>query len=106
MKYSIVLLLLLSAAFCREISPSQQSYEVVAHWQKIGYENLPDSVEYLAENNILTGLKVWEGDIFCTVSRWLPGVPSALNKVVRSSANESFIMQPFPSWELQEIGNF
>ena len=79
------------------------TYEVVAQWKKIEYENLPDNVDYLVKNNILTGVKVWKGEIFVTVSRWLPGVPSALNKVVKSR-NETFNMQPFPSWELQEIG--
>merc|ERR1712025_1293208 len=108
MKSSIVMLLATIFAFavCKEKeNTSQQNniYEVVAQWKKIEYENLPDNVDYLVKNNILTGVKVWKGEIFVTVSRWLPGVPSALNKVVKSQ-NETFVMQPFPSWELQEIG--
>ena len=102
MKSSIVLLLATISAFA-ENACQQNSYEVVAQWKKIEYENLPDNVDYLVKNNILTGVKVWKGEIFVTVSRWLPGVPSALNKVVKSP-NETFLMQPFPSWELQEIG--
>ena len=100
---SIVMLFATISAFAVCENVSQQNYEVVAHWKKIEYENLPDTVEYLVKNNILTGVKVWKGEIFVTVSRWLPGVPSALNKVVKSR-NETFLMQPFPSWELQEIG--
>ena len=106
MKSSIVMLLATIFAFavCDKEKESQQNiYEVVAQWKKIEYENLPDNVDYLVKNNILTGVKVWKGEIFVTVSRWLPGVPSALNKVVKSQ-NETFVMQPFPSWELQEIG--
>ena len=100
MKHFVILLFL---AFGQCI-PSQQKYDVVAEWSRIEYENLPDNVDYLVKNNILTGVKVWKGEIFVTVSRWLPGVPSALNKVVER--NGSFVMQPYPSWQHQEIGNF
>lgn len=65
--------------------------------------------EYLAtggfvpEHCVITGLKVWEGDIYVTVPRWRTGVPSTMNKVVFSDGRA--VLDPFPSWEWNDVGN-
>ncbi len=43
--------------------------------------------------------------VFATVSRWLPGVPSALNQVVEGEEGGEPLLRPFPSWEWQEVDN-
>ena len=58
--------------------------------------------DYIVENNVITGIKVHGDDTYVTVSRWLPGVPSTMNKAIEIDGKT--ILQPFPSWEMQEIG--
>jgi|EP00927_Polykrikos_kofoidii_P073743 hypothetical protein len=58
----------------------------------------------ISENNVITGVKVWENDVYVTVPRWLPGVPATLNKLVpdgRGSAR----LQPFPDCAWNKIGD-
>ncbi|XP_060086134.1 protein yellow-like [Ylistrum balloti] len=59
--------------------------------------------EYIVNNNIISGMKVYDGNVYVTVPRWRRGVPSTLNKIVAS--NGESILQAFPSWEMQKIGD-
>ncbi len=81
-------------------------HEVVAEWKEIRYTPDVELEDFQPRNNILTGLKVWgPNEIYATVSRWLPGVPSALNKIVPDEEGEGgYLFQPYPSIEMQEIG--
>jgi hypothetical protein len=45
----------------------------------------------------------WRNLCYCTVSRWLPGVPSALNKVI-SRDDGTFSLEAYPNWEMQTLG--
>ena len=45
----------------------------------------------------------YNDEIYLTTPRFLPGVPSALNKVV--SIDDVPTLQPFPNLEMQEPGN-
>ena len=40
-----------------------------------------------------------------TVPRWRPGVPASLNKVVRSGNPPTPLLQPFPSWQANRVGD-
>ncbi|XP_071448645.1 major royal jelly protein 1-like [Hetaerina americana] len=67
--------------------------------------------DYIPINNIIVGIKVWEDRLFISLPRWQPGVPSTLNWV-SYNFSEGFAgpplspsLNPFPSWEMQEIGN-
>jgi len=51
----------------------------------------------------LLGVKFWKGQLFVTVPRWRMGVPSTLNKVITAQGQQ--ILQPYPSWEMQTIGD-
>ncbi|CAG0901892.1 unnamed protein product [Darwinula stevensoni] len=89
-------------------SPSAQPQpEVVHEWTFVDYvwpdeESRIEALQngdYIPENCAITGLKVYNGDIFVTTPRWKPGVPAALSRVVDG------VLAPYPRWELQEIGN-
>ncbi|XP_060086131.1 protein yellow-like [Ylistrum balloti] len=58
---------------------------------------------YIPHNNIISGMKTYRNDVYVTVPRWRRGVPSTLNKIV--ARNGTSILQPFPSWEMQKIGD-
>ncbi|XP_069111227.1 protein yellow-like [Argopecten irradians] len=58
---------------------------------------------YIVNNNIISGMKVYNDNVYVTVPRWRRGVPSTLNKIIVSDGNS--ILEPFPSWEMQTIGD-
>ncbi|ETO32845.1 hypothetical protein RFI_04271 [Reticulomyxa filosa] len=61
---------------------------------------------FIVSNNIITGLKIYENRVFVTVPRWKQGVPSTLNEVVVNPKNTTnYVLRPFPSWEMQTLGN-
>jgi len=82
---------------------------LVYSWVTLDYDwqNLEQQQDYLNHekyiNNTVAGIKVWNNDIYVTVPRWRDGVPSTLNKVIMK--NGKLILQPYPSWEMQQIGN-
>ncbi|ODM92041.1 Protein yellow [Orchesella cincta] len=91
-------------------------YEVVFNWKQLDY-NFPNqnikkllinSKQFIPENNIITGLRVYKDRVFLTVPRWREGVPSTLNYVCLNGTTDissSPLLIPYPSWEFQELGN-
>ncbi|XP_071448646.1 protein yellow-like [Hetaerina americana] len=68
--------------------------------------------DYIPKNNIIAGIRVWGDSMYISVPRWLPGVPSTLNWVPYNFSEVSKVgeplsppLNPFPSWEMQEVGN-
>ena len=51
---------------------------------------------------ILIFFQKYNDEIYLMTPRFLPGVPSALNKVV--NIDDVPTLQPVPSWEMQEPG--
>ncbi|XP_052127208.1 protein yellow-like, partial [Frankliniella occidentalis] len=90
-------------------------FRAVYEWFKIDYawpdENLKAAAlrasQYIPENNALGGIKVWRDRMFLSVPRMKEGVPSTLNSVPAQprGGSNSPRLDPFPSWEWQELGN-
>lgn len=60
--------------------------------------------EYVVENNVIAGIKVYGESVYVTVPRWRDGVPSSLNKLVKRT-NGDILMKPFPNWDLNKKGD-
>ncbi|XP_067005762.2 protein yellow [Anabrus simplex] len=101
------LMLLLVGAAC-----SVQEFREEYIWRSLDFAWPNDSsraralgrMEYQPENNALAGIKVWRDRIYLTVPRWKPGVPATL-VFIPASSRGSPVLQPFPSWDMQTIGN-
>lgn len=102
----LIFVIYLGIAISQNIGDTQYVHE----WVSIDYDWPADgdreaaiaNGSFIIENNVITGIKVYKDEVYVTVSRWLKGVPSTMNKIVNK--NGKSIFQPFPSWEMQEIG--
>ncbi|XP_064597810.1 protein yellow-like [Liolophura sinensis] len=85
--------------------------EVVYEWVSLDYDwpttrmksDYISSGKFVKENNIITGVKVYKGEVYVSVPRMREGVPSSLNKVVLKKGKP--VLQPFPDWKSQTIGD-
>lgn len=109
----VYLLLLISYSY-----PILSNVTLQYAWHELDYEwnNIHTRANYIAcasestcfipQNNALAGIKIdRNGGIYVTVPRWIEGVPATLNKVVESNSSAgTYILQPYPSWDMQTIG--
>ncbi|XP_065339304.1 protein yellow-like isoform X2 [Cloeon dipterum] len=95
-------------------SANTLNFSVVYQWNKIDYAWPTDSSKaqalslgrYQPEHNAPAGLAVLGQRVFVSVPRYLQGVPSTLNWLPSNGASStSPKLHPFPSWDMQGIGN-
>jgi len=58
---------------------------------------------YNPEKVTVTGIKQWKDTLYVTSPRWLHGVPTSLNSVVKVDGQS--VLKPFPNYDLQVIGD-
>lgn len=61
---------------------------------------------YVPENNLIAGIKEFEDNFYITLPRMKTGVPATLVKIPAGvSADTSPALEPFPSWEMNALGD-
>uniref|UniRef100_A0A2C9M4F4 Bee-milk protein n=1 Tax=Biomphalaria glabrata TaxID=6526 RepID=A0A2C9M4F4_BIOGL len=107
----IDLLVMLSVVSHVSGDATNSSLNVVHEWVQIEYDWPSDQIKdnytrrglYSPEKSHLSGIDVYKDDIYVTVLRMTPAVPSGLNKIVVK--NGKSLLQPFPSLQDNELGN-
>ncbi|KAH3756811.1 hypothetical protein Pelo_11399 [Pelomyxa schiedti] len=99
----VVVASLVGAAVC--VTPT-----VLYEWRALDFtwESEQQHAQWIAtsgeKNCMPAGVKVSsDGDVFVSVPRWNENVPATLSKVVMKNGQP--LLQPFPSWEMNEEGN-
>lgn len=94
---------------------SLEPFRVLYEWFKLDYNWVDEMTKsqalsnrrFIPENNALAGVKTWRDRIFVTIPRWKEGVPVTIASVPAQplQPNASPRLDPFPNWQMQEIGN-
>ncbi|KAJ8943936.1 hypothetical protein NQ314_009600 [Rhamnusium bicolor] len=62
--------------------------------------------EYIPENNVPTGLKIYNGNLYLSMPKFRNGVPVTLAYIPMGiSRKKNELLIPFPSWELNDVGS-
>lgn len=93
------------------LAPFMPVYE----WFKLDYNWMDEMTKaqalsnrrFIPENNALAGIKTWRDRIFVTIPRWKEGVPVTIASLPAQplQPNASPRLDPFPNWQMQELGN-
>ena len=92
-------------------------FAVVYEWNQLDFSwpddsykaRFLDSSQFIPENTTISGVKVWGDRLYVTLPRWRRGVPATLASIPIPKPgynhNPSPKLEPFPSWEMQQVGN-
>lgn len=62
--------------------------------------------QYIPENNVIAGLKYFEGYYYLTLPRMKNGVPATLTRVsAMDTLDTAPLLQPYPSWEMNTLND-
>ncbi|XP_067671752.1 major royal jelly protein 1-like [Haliotis asinina] len=103
----VILGLCLATAFSQNVGQLSLEY----HWKSLDFEWSSDNVRqefikngsFIPENNIASGIKVYNRSVYITVPRLKKGVASTLNVITEKDGKP--VLRPFPSWKMQTIGD-
>lgn len=103
-------------AFCVLLTVvSGQRFKVLYEWNYINFtwfdeEQLQSAITagtYIPENNIISGLKYYDGWFYITLPRMKQGVPATLARIpAKAYENDTEpLLEPFPSWGMNVEGD-
>ena len=94
----------------RDQSPQLADYGVLFSWPHLtwAFEDEAQRKQFIDtqafQGAMPAGFKVDSlGNYYLSVPRWNPGIPATFNRVVVKDGAP--VLEPFPSWELNQIGN-
>ncbi|XP_005090608.1 protein yellow [Aplysia californica] len=106
-------LVCLALAYTKVDSRPRLDALMVHEWTSVDIEWPSDAVKqeyikngsFVAEKNIITGIKVYKNQIYVTIPRWrtLTGIPVTLATVVQSDVRSK--LRPYPDWTSQTVGD-
>jgi hypothetical protein len=111
------LLVLTITTFAVTGEDPSEVFGVIYEWNKLDFTwpddslkaKFLDSSQFIPENTTISGVKVWRDRLYVTLPRWRRGVPVTLASIPLPTAgshhNPSPKLEPFPSWEMQHVGN-
>lgn len=88
--------------------------QVFAEWNVLNYtwdathtyDAYVKSKQFIPHNCALAGVAVdKKGSVYVTVPRWRTGVPATVNILEKSAGSEEYTLTPFPSWDIQKVGD-
>ncbi|CAG9773859.1 unnamed protein product [Ceutorhynchus assimilis] len=100
--------------FCFTANTAHAKFKVIREWNYVNFtwqnpEVYRDNLEqqtYIPENNIIAGLKYFQGYYYITVPRMKPGVPATLTRILAEQDKDtSPLLEPFPSWEMNTLND-
>ena len=96
---------------------TSEVFAVIYEWNQLDFlwpddsykARFLDSSQFIPENTTISGVKVWGDRLYVTLPRWRRGVPATLASIplpkMGNYHNPSPKLEPFPSWEMQQVGN-
>jgi hypothetical protein len=113
----VQLLVISSAVLAVKARDVSEVFGVIYEWNKLDFmwpddsykARYLDSSQFIPENTTISGVKVWGDTLYVTLPRWRRGVPATLASIPLPKPgiyhNPSPKLEPFPSWEMQQVGN-
>lgn len=98
-----------------EVSQVDRQFRVVYEWRTLDFSYRSDQErsaaifrgEFQPKNIIISDIKPYANRLYLSVPRMLSGVPATLGWVVapNNDGRTDPEIEPFPSWEMNQIGN-
>lgn len=88
-------------------------FRVIKEWNYINYTWLNYETQfgalkrgdYIPQNNLMGGINFYDGFYYLAIPRMKTGVPVTLARINSANPRPAPLLEPYPSWELNEQGN-
>lgn len=108
-------LLLLCAVCFSAVSGQRARFKVLYEWNYVNFTWPSEEVlrkalslgQYIPENNIISGIKFYDGWYYLTLPRMKQGVPATLTRIpAESYMNDTEpLLEPYPNWDMNLEGD-
>ncbi|CAG9792104.1 unnamed protein product [Diatraea saccharalis] len=99
---------------CLPFASAAVKFQEMFSWNALDW-NYPDEYSrqhaisagaLIPENALPVGIERWRNKLFVSVPRWRPGIPATLNYIpLDAPYDPSPKLNPYPSWQGNELGN-